>query len=289
MTFVWKNPTKKHEREFIWFARWMKEGYSLRQLMKQSGHSRRRLQQIISYWLQHPPAMKDLLTLMKHLVFDGTYIGNRRHSVFGCLNAKDGGVVAGEYGIKEGSRKMFDFLISLKKRGLNPISATIDGNPAVSEALRALWPNIIIQRCLVHVQRQGLMWCRINPKRRDAKLLRAIFLRVTCIYTKDERDIFLSDIRAWEQHYGCVLARRPERGWVFSDLKRARSMLLKALPNMFRYLDDPSVPKSSNMIEGFFSRMKELYRGHRGIREKQRSVYFCWHFFLNQRRSSNTK
>ena len=184
---------------------------------------------------------------------------------------------------------MFEFLLGLKERGMSPKSATIDGLPSVFRCLKLLWPSIIIQRCLVHVQRQGLMWCRRIPKRRDAKALRELFLRVMTLDTKEERDRFLCDVRAWEERYGARLASMPECGWVMSDLKRARSMLLKALPNMFHYLDDPTIPKSTNAIEGYFSRMKGLYRQHRGLSDAHRSAYFHWHFLLSQHRSSNTK
>jgi len=45
-------------------------------------------------------------------------------------------------------------------------------------------------------------------------------------------------------------------GYVFSDIKRARSMLLRALPDMFHYLDNPLIPTSTNGLEG---KEKELF------------------------------
>ena len=44
-------------------------------------------------------------------------------------------------------------------------SATVDGNRHLLRILRQVWPTIVIQRCLVHIQRQGLSWCRQSPKR----------------------------------------------------------------------------------------------------------------------------
>lgn len=289
LTFTWKNPGKKLERGSVWFERWMKEGYSIRQLMNQSGHSRRKLQKVIAHWLQRPPVVTGSLVHIRSIILDGTYIENRRHSAFVCMDGTSDDVIAGGYGIKEGSREMFEFLLSLKRRGMSPNSATIDGLPAVFRCLKLLWPSITIQRCLVHIQRQGLMWCRRFPKRTNAKALRKLFLCVMMITTKEEKDSFLSDVRAWEERYGSRLASMPERGWVLSDLKRARSMLLHALPNMFYYLNDPTISKSTNGLEGYFSRTKGLYRRHRGLSKAHRSVYFRWHFFFGQHRFSNTK
>ncbi len=143
-----------------------------------------------------------------------------------------------------------------------------------------LWPGVILQRCVVHVQRQGIMWCRRPPKRTDAKRLRELFLRVNYIRTTETRDRFIEDFMAWQQHYGSRIKEQPERGRVFSDIKRARSMLSKALPDMFHYLDDPSIPHSTNSLEGYFSRLKDHYRQHRGLAIERRGNYFSWFFHL---------
>lgn len=146
-----------------------------------------------------------------------------------------------------------------------------------------MWPDITIQRCLVHIQRQGLMWCRRNPKTDYAKDLRDIFLGVTYIYTKDDRDRFLEAVFRWEDRYGGYIGSQPERGKVFSDIKRARSMLLRALPDMFHYLNDTSIPLTTNGLEGYFSRLKTHYRSHRGLSPAKRINYFDWYFNLRPR------
>jgi hypothetical protein len=42
---------------------------------------------------------------------------------------------------------------------------------------------------VVHIQRQGLMWCRAQPQMELAKELRVLFLRTTYIRTEQERDL----------------------------------------------------------------------------------------------------
>lgn len=200
------------------------------------------------------------------------------------MNAKTNTVISGEYGVSENSdRQLLAFFRPLIAKGLNPISFTVDGNPQVIRTLKALWPNIIIQRCLVHIQRQGLMWCRSNPKTTYARKLRNIFLQVTRIRTITERDRFLESISSWENEYGRCIQSHPERGRVFSDIKRARSMLLKALPDMFHYLDNTDIPLSTNGLEGYFSRLKRNYRQHRGLSKKKLYNYFAWYFYLKPR------
>lgn len=212
-----------------------------------------------------------------HAVMDGTYLLNgRRVSAFVVLDAGRRSAVYWDYGAKESQHDLVRIFEEMRTKGCQLVSATIDGHPAISRALVHVWPNINIQRCLIHIQRQGLMWCRSNPKRPDAVHLRKLFVRVLSISTEREAKAFLHDLNAWEQRYGKRLAGLPERGWVLSDLLRARSMLLKARPHLFCYLDDPLIPKTTNMAEGFFSRFKGLLRDHRGLSETHQRQAFEW-------------
>lgn len=176
--------------------------------------------------------------------------------------------------------QLLSFFEPLKYQFLSPLSCTVDGNPQTIRVFKSLWPHIIIQRCLVHIQRQGLSWCRRYPKRTDAKRLRDIFRQVTSIRNYKERDALIARIVEWEQKYGQFIAARADRGRVFSDIKRARSMLLKALPDMFHYLDNPSIPATTNGLEGYFSWLKTHYRSHRGLKASKRASYFSWYFRL---------
>ncbi len=57
-------------------------------------------------------------------------------------------------------------------------------------------------------------------------------------------------------------------------------MLLAALPDMFRYLDDPQIATSTNPLEGYFARLKQRYRQHRGLAQHHRKAYFRWYLHL---------
>jgi len=107
------------------------------------------------------------------------------------------------------------------------------------------------------------MWCRAQPQMELAKELRGLFLRTTYIRTEQERGIFVRDLLGWEKRYGDVVNRFASGHKTLSDLKRARSMILKALPDMFHYLDDKLIPFSTNSLEGYFSRVKWGYRNHK--------------------------
>lgn len=216
-------------------------------------------------------------------MFDGTFL-KRPDSIIILMDAQDHTIVASNYPTRENSLPQLKaLLVPLKECGLSLESVTVDGNPQVIRAFKELWKDITIQRCLVHIQRQGLMWCRAKPKIALAKQLRGLFLHTTYIRTHQEKEIFTSDLMKWEKRYGDIVNRFPSDHNTLSDLKRARSMILKALPNMFHYLNDKNIPFSTNGLEGYFSRVKWAYRNHRGLAKHKRINYFKWYTFLKQK------
>ncbi len=262
-----------------WFRRWVVEGYSVRQLVQQSGHSRPWLYHLIdSFLADAPPASALDPQTAQYLLFDGTFL-HRPHSIVVLMDGQTHRLVRGQFDVRENSeselRAFFEPMIG---ESLRPLSFTVDGNLQVIRVLRMLWPDVVIQRCLVHIQRQGLSWCRLSPKTAHARQLRQIFLQVTGIETPADKEAFLNLIDAWEDRHGTEIAARKEVGRVFSDIKRARSMLQRALPNMFHYLDDPKIPTTTNGLEGYFSRLKSHYRQHRGLSPQKRANYFAWYF-----------
>lgn len=84
----------------------------------------------------------------------------------------------------------------------------------------------------------------------------------------------------WEKRFGLQIKSQPEHGKVFSDIKRARSMFQKAIPNMFHYLDYSNIPKTTNALEGYYSRLKHHCRNHSGLRKENLNRYFNWYFYL---------
>jgi len=284
-TFLWQQPSHHHVH---WFRQWIVEGYSVRQLSTISGLSQATLHRCIWYWLEHPPVWKHSLQTVHHLICDGTFLQHRT-GIYAMMDADTKQLIFAAYDLPEGGNKLFSAYRMLAAEGLSPDSVTVDGNPQQIKYLHQVWPSIRLQRCVVHVQRQGLSWCRRNPKRTDVKHLRKFFLHLSFIKTSEDAQQFCRDVQAWEQRFGTMIDHSSDRGWVFSDLLRARSMLLKALPDLFHFVTDPHIPNSTNALEGYFSRLKEHYRYHRGLVVHHRNAYFTWYFYLIAHRSSNTK
>ncbi len=57
--------------------------------------------------------------------------------------------------------------------------------------------------------------------------------------------------------------------------------LKRAIPNLFTYIDQPEVPKTTNALEAFFGHIKDQIRSHRGLAESRIDNFIKWYLFFN--------
>ena len=188
--------------------------------------------------------------------------------------------ISDRYCVRENYVTANSIFKELSDKQINPIAITTDGNTSVIRAVKKIWPDTITQRCLVHIQRQGLSWLRRYPKSQAARDLRLLLLTVTNIKNHKQKQTFINDFNNWEKRYGKFVLSLSSSDKVYSDLQRTRSLIIHALPNMFHYLEDFNIAPTTNKIEGYFSRLKELYRRHRGLSKKHRENYFKWYIYF---------
>ena len=239
-----------------------------------------KLNQIKKYWLERTPDQSDYdYSLVKYLQFDGTYF-KHENCLMVLMDNLTGKVIAHKYHIRENYASAYKMFKEMMERGLKPAAITIDGNPSVIRALKTVWPDINVQRCRTHIQRQGLSWLRRYPKIEASKDLRDILLTLTAVKDERGRKLFIKDFGCWEKQYGCFVLSLPPKDKIYGDLQRTRSLILHALPNMFHYLDDQCISATTNKLEGYFSRLKEIYRRHRGLSKKHRQIFFAWYINL---------
>lgn len=67
-------------------------------------------------------------------------------------------------------------------------------------------------------------------------------------------------------------------------VRRAFTTIRRALPNMFHYLDNERIPKTTNGLESFFGHLKSHLVVHRGLSTEHRKNFIKWYlFFKNQK------
>ena len=246
-----------------------------------SGHSKQKLGLIKDHWLsQEPPALsQDLYQNAKYLLFDGTYFHKN-----GCLailmDYRTKNSLSYTYMDKESYHNVYPMLRDLKKQGLDPKAITMDGHRFVIQAIFDVWPNVLIQRCLYHIQRQGLQWLRVYPKTEAGRELRFILKSITNIKTEKDKMVFLLTYSDWYYKYRDFIKRLPRNSVANLDLKKAMGLINNALPDMFHYIDDPFIAPTTNLLENFYSQLKHHYRSHRGLTEKHKISYLKWYCYL---------
>ena len=281
MTFIWKNPQNKKYHEKHWFDLWIKESYNVRQLSQLSGYSKFKIKQIKNYWLsKEPPPILDYTNkAIKYLLFDGTYF----HKSGCCIIIIDNQtkiVMANQYVDKERYLNAYEILNNLKEQGIYPKAITTDGHTQVTYAIAKVYPNIILQRCLYHIQRQGLSWLRTYPKTQAGKDLKELLLTLSTIKTETEKNTFLQSFFRWDKAYKKFIENLPNDSVAMKDLKRTVSLIKRALPDMFHYIYDKNIAPTTNSAESFFSRLKSDFQRHRGLSEKHKVAYLKWYIYF---------
>lgn len=194
-------------------------------------------------------------------------------------------IISTIYAKKEGFKSVYPWFNRLKEQGLDPRYITMDGEQSVMRAIRMVWPTTKIQRCLYHIQREGMRWLRTYPKTQAGRELRSILRKVCSIQSIKERDEFINAYQVWLTKYRNFVRSLPITNVAFKDLKRTMVLIKNALADMFYYLKDPNVPPTTNTLESFYSRLKADYRRHRGLTQKHKINYLKWYCYS---KNSNT-
>lgn len=256
-------------------------------MSKLSRYYEKGLEAVIKYFLNNPYKFltslpsSNYLSSVKHIIFDGTYF--KRTNCLLLVIDKNGFVLGFDYTNKESYQSCLELFSDLKTQGLNPVTIALDGNTNAIRAVLQTFPKIKVQRCLYHIQRQGLSWLRMKPKSDLGKQLKFLFLKVSSINTVEDKRLFINEFIHILTRYKSEIGRLDNKDKVESDILRAISLIKNAYTNMFHYLENKNIPKTSNRIEGYFSNLKTSYRKHRGIKQENRANYLHWYLYLKNK------
>ncbi len=196
-------------------------------------------------------------------------------------------IISHAYTKKEGYTSAYSLFSSLRDEGLNPHYITMDGEKSVIRAINEVWPQTYIQRCLYHIQREGMRWLRTYPKTQAGKDLRRLLMTLCKINSCEGRDEFVTRYLMWLDQYRDFVLSLPRREIAFKDLRKTMVLIYNALPDMFHYLSDKNIHKTTNTLESFYSRLKADYRKHRGLTEKHKISYLSWYCYFYNKQKTN--
>jgi len=163
------------------------------------------------------------------------------------------------FSIRDGEKRLYiaeDLRFLRDEMGYWDIkSCSTDGSPSIRSALKDIYPSIIHQRCLVHIQRQVKSYISNNPKSQAWKQLKYL------ISYSVLSDPFLFPIawQIWEITYRSYLNEKSttKKGWwayTHQNLRKAHKHIQNALPYMFQSTlhNNPSIERTTNRLEGYF-------------------------------------
>lgn len=282
MLFTRSNPSVALSNQFIWFEKWVSERQVYKYLVRDSGLSQSTIQRLFRHYLKQAPEVLIRSKQQAHLLIDATYFPNDL-----CL------VLYYDHDIRytqlyrmtdqERYEQMREDLQNLKVLGVDIASITCDGHKGLLKAIRKVYPKVPIQRCLVHIKRQSQTWLTRYPKALVAQELLQLSKQITKLKTHEQRNQWLADLHNWYLGYKDYINEKsfnPATGrywYKHKMLHQTASLIIKAIPDMFHYLDNPQIPYTTNRIESFFGHLKEKLEIHRGLRPQAKRNFIKWY------------
>ena len=286
--FTRSRPEQKLKNRFVWFKKWVLERQTYKTLTRDSGLSKDTLQRTFYQILEKSPRIKIIKRDQVNLRVDATYF--KQFCLLCYQDDFDGYIQLIRFSDGEHYEQIREDIENLIRLGVQLESITTDGHKSILRAIKKADPGIIIQRCLVHIQRMCLIWLTKYPKHTAGQELRRLVLLLLKIKTKNDQLFWQRALAGWYKRHKDYINEKTynvETGrywYTHKMLRRSYSTINRALPNMFHYLSNPSIPNTTNGIEGFFSHLKNHLDLHRGLTTKNRINFIKWYIhFSNEK------
>jgi hypothetical protein len=266
------------------FLEWLIEWYSVRQLCNQYAKDENYILEYIRHELDNNKLdnVDEIFDNVNHIMIDGVWI---RSDI--CL------IIYYEYNLEKILRFWFydgeklqyiiDDLIYLKEKlGYNIKSFTVDWWLQIISAIKTIYKDSIIQRCLVHIHRQVRTYISKNPKQECWKELKSIVtfkqFESNILFETEfnkwliKRDSYLKEKTYWKNR----------RRYTHKKIRQAKSHIKNALPYMFSYLDDDKIANNTNRLEWLNAIVVEKIYDHRWLRtDRLISLISLWLYYRN--------
>ncbi len=257
-------------------------------MVHDSGYSKATLERKFKHYLNNAPVFQIKSNSEANIVMDATYFtGELCLMLYYDYDLKYCQMY--RFGKKEIFSEIKEDLENLLKLGIKIKSITSDGHPAILKAIRDVMPDAIHQRCIVHIQREANIWLRKKPINQASIDLKAIVRLISVIKTSNDKMAWTRMFDDWFDKYETFIKEKAKseltgRWWYrHKDLRRSAIMIKKAIPNMFHYLENPSIQSNTNSIESFFGHLKDTLSIHRGLSRPNRKSFILWYLHLKNK------
>lgn len=287
-TFTFRRKDISSANRFVWFRWWVLRKQTLSEISSLSGYSERQLSRWFDIYLGEYPRWEIQRRERVNLLVDGTWFPNKL-----CL------VIYRDESVKatllyritddEHEKEICEDLENLHSLGIEVESVTTDGGKGIIKAVRKIFPQAIRQRCLAHIQRECLIWLTRNPKSEAGRELRRIVTIISNIKTHNDKLYWCRMLRDWharnkEYLNAKTTSKCSEAEWYTHKMvRKSYTHIMRALPDMFHFIENPRIPKTTNALESFFGHLKENISIHRGLSFRHYQNYLKWYLYFRNR------
>lgn len=286
----------RQRTEFDMFLTWLMGKASMSECAEQLGINRKTFQRRIAWCWDITPPIPHTKTI-SFIQIDGTWVP------YGwCLlvcGDEHCNVLAWQWAAGETTSA---YQALLKHVDHTQVVCTDGGTGALS-AIKYTYPNARVQRCLVHVQRDGRRDLTLNPRTLAGKELRQLYLRLTTVHDLTAAMQWLVDLDTWHTKYRKFLTERtyatqdptnPKalhgQTWWWTHLRVRRAYLrlerLNRTGMLFAFVNPKEealqVTPTTNRLEGGINAgLKRLLDLHRGLSEEHTKRCAEWYCYMH--------
>jgi hypothetical protein len=174
--------------------------------------------------------------------------------------------------LKSETINSFITLVEKIKQRYEIKAIVVDGRKGILNA----YPKIPTQMCQFHQIQIINRYLTRKSKLEASKELRKITLTLTTI----KKELFIKLIEKWYQKWETLLKEKTinqnTKKWFYTHkkLRSAYRSLKTNLPYLFTYQEKQNrhlkIPNTTNLLDGFFSHLKNALRVHRGLNIKRK-------------------
>lgn len=182
---------------------------------------------------------------------------------------------------------------ALLSRIPTPDLVVTDGGVGFAKAVKKLWPNTLVQRCLFHVFCQVKGYITSHPKLPAGVELYGLSKELLHVKTLKQADMWVQKYQAWVLRWEDFLLEKTiieGREFLTHDrLIKARNGLnrLVSAGTLFNFLDPEltktePLPATNNRIEGGINALlRQMLRDHRGLSKMRRVKAVFWWCYMH--------
>lgn len=206
---------------------------------------------------------------------------------------------------------------SLLNNLLPPTVVITDGNAGALSAIKQVWPETRVQRCLVHIKRNIRVLTTSKPRLQSHKALWGLAKKLVKIRPLKESDLWVNLLQKsynqWKDWLNQKTFRRNVSeenipSWVRSNqqwwythqtARKAYNLLARQVKNgtLFTFLDplllektSVPIPSTTNALESCINaQIKKLVNVHKGLSEDHMRRAIEWWCYFNSENPSNSK